>query len=79
MGFQLHTYLELGEDPKSFTLNVDRVANELKRLRINVVVAITSDLSDEYEVERRTLDGEGVLIRAQTHHTTVREVTVRDI
>ena len=54
--------VELGEDPKKFTLRVDRVARELRRVgkavdEDNKNLAILDELTQEYAVERRMLEG----------------------
>ena len=54
--------MELGEDPKKFTMKVDRVTRELRRVVKAVdgddeALAILVGVTQEYAVERRMLEG----------------------
>ena len=54
--------MELGEDPKKFTMRVDRVARELRQVGKAVDeddknLTIFNGLTQDYAVERRMLEG----------------------
>ena len=53
--------MELNEDPKKFTLRVDRVGSELRRVgkafeEDDKILSILNGLTQDYAIERRMLE-----------------------